>query len=86
MTDFTREYGVYSSGRSEPPQPILPPRPERGYLPSRDPAAPRAGVARRGRSRAELPANCANEPLLERIWEEVDGLGNMFIWQVLLSF
>lgn len=87
MTDFTREYGVYSSGCSAPPQPVIPPRPENGYLPPRKSASPKAGVCTPWeKRRAELPATCANEPLLERIWEEVDGLGNMFIWQVLLSF
>ena len=34
----------------------------------------------------ELPKAPENEELVKRIWEDVDALGNMFIWQCLLSF
>ena len=27
-----------------------------------------------------------DEDLVKRVWEEVDGLGYMYIWQMLLSF
>ncbi len=27
-----------------------------------------------------------DEALVERIWRDIDGLGNTFIWQLLLSF
>jgi uroporphyrinogen-III decarboxylase len=88
MTDFTREYGVYSSGHSEPAAaPAPPPRPDGGYLAPPAPGRPRAGVcAPWEKQRAELPPIRGNEALVQRIWEEIDALGNTFIWQVLLSF
>ena len=36
--------------------------------------------------RAELPPISGDEQLVKRVWEEVDALGYMYIWQVLLSF
>jgi hypothetical protein len=36
--------------------------------------------------RAELPPITGGEPLIERVWQDVDGLGYMYIWQILLSF
>ncbi|RMF91868.1 MAG: hypothetical protein D6741_15605 [Planctomycetota bacterium] len=36
--------------------------------------------------KAELPPIESDEPLVQRIWEEVDEFGYMYIWQVLLSF
>ena len=34
----------------------------------------------------ELPARIENEELVRDIWAQVDALGNMFVWQCLLSF
>jgi hypothetical protein len=34
----------------------------------------------------ELPEISGDKEMLRRVWEQVDGLGNMFIWQILLSF
>jgi len=34
----------------------------------------------------ELPPIQGDEALARRIWEEIDALGNMFIWQLLVSF
>ncbi len=36
--------------------------------------------------RKEMPAIQGDEALVRRVWEEVDGLGYVFIWQCLLSF
>lgn len=36
--------------------------------------------------REELPAIKGDEALVKRVWEEVDSLGYMYIWQLLLSF
>ena len=36
--------------------------------------------------RKELPPIRGDEQLVKRVWEEVDGFGYMYIWQVLLSF
>lgn len=34
----------------------------------------------------ELPELTGDPELVKKIWEDVDGLGYMYIWQVLLSF
>ena len=34
----------------------------------------------------ELPQILADEQLLQKVWEDVDSLGYMYIWQCLLSF
>jgi hypothetical protein len=34
----------------------------------------------------ELPAICGDEQLVKRVWEDVDALAYMYIWQCLLSF
>lgn len=91
MTDFTREYGVYSRGHSEPP-----PVPPKKIVPAaHDPRLhPREGQARRmpgvcqpwAEQRAAMGSIPGDEALCRRIWEEVDALGYVFIWQVLLSF
>jgi hypothetical protein len=36
--------------------------------------------------RREIPEISGDEQLAQRIWEQVEGLGNTFIWQCLLSF
>jgi len=36
--------------------------------------------------RKELPPISGDENLVKRTWEEVDSLGYMYIWQILLSF
>lgn len=36
--------------------------------------------------RAELPPISGDEALVKRVWEDVDSLGYVYIWQVLLSF
>ncbi len=36
--------------------------------------------------RKEYPKITGDEELVKRVWEEVDGFGYMYIWQVLLSF
>ncbi len=36
--------------------------------------------------RKELPPLSGDENLIKQTWEEVDSLGYMYIWQILLSF
>ncbi len=36
--------------------------------------------------RPEFPQISGDIELVKRVWEEVDALGYMYIWQVLLSF
>jgi hypothetical protein len=83
MTDFTREYGVYSQAASGP-------------TPG---AATGPGMAGRKESRIkpgvclpweeklkELPEIKGDKELVKRIWESIDALGYTYIWHCLLSF
>jgi hypothetical protein len=36
--------------------------------------------------RSELPRITGDEELVKKVWEDVDSLGYMYIWQILLSF
>ena len=36
--------------------------------------------------RKEFGEICGDEELVKRVWEDVDGLAYMYIWQCLLSF
>jgi hypothetical protein len=56
-------------------------------------AAPQANVQRPPgtcipweEKRKEFPPIPGDENLVKRTWEEVDALGYMYIWQILLSF
>jgi uroporphyrinogen-III decarboxylase len=85
MTDFTREYGVYSSAPSSAPPP--PPPSERPPAP----AAPLPKVAPGvcfpwERKLSELPSIPGDAALARRIWEEVDSLAYFYIWHLVLSF
>ncbi len=91
MTDFTREYGVYPEGHSRvatpPPQALVP----RGagqapaFLQGRG-ALGRGVCVPWEQKRKDIAAIPGDEALVQRIWEEIEGLANMFIWQILVSF
>jgi len=92
MTDFTRTYGKYESGtsldseqekRSSKEQNI-----EGGSLKHfQEKLRIKPGVCIPwSEKRKELPQITGDEALLEKIWEEIDSQGYLFIWQVLLSF
>lgn len=83
MTDFAREYGVYSQGHSETP-PVPEPSPPSAGLPYTG-LPPGVCIPWETR-RAELGSISGDEAILKRVWEQIDALGNMYIWQVLLSF
>jgi hypothetical protein len=34
----------------------------------------------------DLPEITGSPELIRKIWEDIDGFGNMYIWQLLLSF
>jgi uroporphyrinogen-III decarboxylase len=91
MTEATREYGVYSGSPSSAP--VVPPAPApdfggegvgmNGWPATRikpGVCTPWAEIA------AEIPQITGDRELVETIWDNVEGLGNMFIWQCLLSF
>jgi len=93
MTEATLEYGVYSQGQS--PAALSPggprPKPEDArpgaFLSAPPDEKPQPGQCYPWtKKRAEIPDINGDEELCRRVWEGVDGLGNMFIWQMLLSF
>ncbi|MBN2507568.1 MAG: hypothetical protein JXQ71_12825 [Verrucomicrobia bacterium] len=94
MTDTTREFGVYSSGHSPPT--ATPPcdvpasvadRQQLAGIAGRPPGRVRPGVCLPWETKApELPEITGDPQLVRKIWEDIDALGNAYIWQLLLSF
>jgi len=84
MTQFTRQYGVYSSNA---PAPTAPP-----HVPSVSietfPATrlPPGVCVPWEEKRKELGPIAGGQELIRRIWEENDALGYLYIWHCLLSF
>jgi len=94
MTDFTRDYGVYS-GAAYTPQPTVSAETHNGTAPSQSAGGVLPGRAIKmqpgvclpwGQIRAELPKISGDEALLQRVWENIDALGYTYIWHCLLSF
>ncbi len=99
LTEATLEYGVYSRGHassttasndassSEGPRPLPKDRRPGEFL-----ANPRADKLQPGEciawheKRAEMGEIPGDESICCKIWQDVDALGNSFIWQLLLSF
>jgi hypothetical protein len=94
LTEFTREYGVYSSGSIKAMQknPQVTPEADakfgKGYgMAGRpQPKVPAGACIPWEEKVKELPRITGNRELVETIWKNVDAFGNMFIWQCLLSF
>jgi len=88
MTEAGREFGVYASGVSAAipePRPVPPP-PGEGLAACPAPRVP-AGVCVPWEEKLrEIPEILGDRDLARRIWEEQEAYGNMFIWQMLLSF
>lgn len=95
MTDTCREHGAYSAGSFAPPtstppadvpQSVADRRQLRGMA-GRPVPAIRPGVCLPWETKAkELPPITGDKDLMRRVWENVDSFGNMYIWQLLLSF
>ena len=94
MTEITRELGVYSSGRSSggtaPPADSeaaqLGRRAVRGMAGHPAPGVPPGLCFPWAEKAKELPEIQGNSDLLRSVWEEIEGMGNTYIWQLLLSF
>jgi hypothetical protein len=92
LTDFTREYGIYS-GRSTQAT-LNPPRPCDGAdaskltgMTGRPTPRVKPGVCFPWEEKAkELPEIAGDKDLVRKVWENVDALGTVYIWQLLLSF
>ncbi len=94
LTEVTRELGGYSSPsfKVELPELVKGPQPTADDLkrdglshPARTAKAPGVCLPWDGRLK-ELPTLTGDRDMVQRIWEMTDSLGNMFIWQCLLSF
>lgn len=94
MTEFTRQYGVYSSPSYNPE--IIPPADLPESVESREKVAGmqshikptvKPGVCFPWEEKVkELPELTGNIDLLRKVWEDIDSMANMYIWQILLSF
>ena len=95
MTDTTREHGVYSAGSYKAPVSTPPcelpasvaDRQKLNGMKGRPQPRVRPGVCFSWEQRVkELPEITGSPELIRKIWEDIDGFGNMYIWQLLLSF
>ncbi len=95
MTRTAREEGVYSAGSYARPVATPPAdladsqRDRKGVRGMAGRPAPRVrpGVCLPWEDRVkELPEITGSPELVKRIWEDIDSFGNMYIWQLLLSF
>jgi len=92
LTDFTHEYGTYSAVGSMRLRDVDAPTfaPEEYRVPGQAPACttrnPPGVCVPWDTVQRELPPLSGDTDLLREIWGNVDGLGNMFVWQCLLSF
>jgi len=94
LTDFTREYGVYSDGtaplldinaQNSSPS-VIDYYPDFGMNPCINFKINPGSCIPWSEKKKEIPSISGDEELLKRIWEDVDYFGYMFIWQCLLSF
>ncbi len=88
MIEFTREYGDYGGEPCDAPPQGAAPAP--GFKPTDispwQTARPAGVCIPWSEKQKELPPVQRHEEMVERIWNEIEGLGNMFIYQVLVSF
>jgi uroporphyrinogen-III decarboxylase len=94
MTEAAHDFGSYS-GSSYKPSSLAPSQvptsiAERAALTGmsgRPTGRVRPGVCFPWEDKAkELPEITGDKALVRKVWEDVDGLANMYIWQLLLSF
>jgi hypothetical protein len=95
LTDFVRDHGVYSTGHAscEPGDDLtVSPAPDAKFSADYGMRNPATSKTKPGacfpweEKLKELPKINGDEQLTRRIWENIEGFGNMFIWQCLLSF
>lgn len=93
MTQTARDYGVYTGQTAPTPLPpcdvpaSIKDRAGLRGLAGRPEPKIKPGMCFQWEEKAkELPPVTGDVEMVRRVWEQVDGLGNMFIWQLLLSF
>ncbi len=95
LTDVTHELGVYPGGTYQEPTP-LPPcdrpdaaaiRPGLTGLSGRPLPQLPPGICFPWEEKArELPEITGDKDLIRKVWNDIEGLANTYIWQLLLSF
>ena len=94
MTEFVREYGVYSSSTRQNsivapcdvPASLRERTQLQGMAKTSEPRI-KPGLCLPWEEKAkDLPKITGDKEMIRRVWEQLDGLGNTFIWQLLLSF
>jgi hypothetical protein len=86
MTDFTREYGVYSSGVESMiagPNPVTN---TAATLRVQDGRKQPGVVVPWADKRKQIPSLPGDETIARSVWEHIDELANTYLWQLLLSF
>jgi uroporphyrinogen-III decarboxylase len=88
MTDFVRDYGVYSQGALDTIPPFPPTAQPTGDARLHPAHAVRpAGTCQSWpEKRKTVPRISGDETLCQRVWDDIDSLACMYMWQVLLSF
>jgi len=95
MTETARQDGVYSAGSYKTPVPTPPcevpasvaDRQKLNGMKGRPQPRVRPGVCFPWEERVkDLPEITGSPELVRKIWEDIDAFGNMYIWQLLLSF
>jgi hypothetical protein len=95
MTQTTREHGVYGAGTYKTPVATAPcelpasvaDRQQLKGMAGRPQPRVKPGVCFPWEERVkELPEITGSPELVKKIWEDIDAFGNVYIWQLLLSF
>jgi hypothetical protein len=95
LTEITRELGVYPAGSYAPPADTPPAalptsaesRKQVNGLAGRPAPRIKPGVCWPWEQKArELSEITGDRDLIRKVWEDIEGLGNTYIWQLLLSF
>ncbi|MCU0247149.1 MAG: hypothetical protein MUC42_11275, partial [Bryobacter sp.] len=94
MTEVGRELGAYDAPAYNPA--LVPPadlpssvesRRQVEGMAGRPTPNPRPGVCYPWEDKVkDLPEITGDKDLVKRVWEDVDAFGNVYIWQLLLSF
>ncbi len=94
LTDFTRDYGVYSSGSSKKLSELDQIKPDPGTtfdanygMVDRNQGSAKPGICLPWEEKVkDIPEIRGDDKIMKEIWEDNESFANMFIWQCLLSF
>lgn len=92
LTQVTRELGVYSEAPMSLDHPVPGPSPSaadllRTGMSDRPTPYPKPGICRPWEEKLkELPQITGDRDMVRKVWDDIEGLANTYIWQMLLSF